>query len=176
MSDSANSWTVRYQAPLSSTISWSLLKFMSIELVMPSNLLILCCPLFLLPSIFPCIRFFSNKSALCIKWQSIRAPASASGLPMNILVWFPLGLTGLISLQFRGLSRSLLQYHNSNASTFQSSAFFVVQLSHQFMTTGKTIALTIWTFVSKVMCLLYNMLSRFVIAFFPSRTSLIARW
>ena len=90
----ATPWTAARQASLSFTVSWSLLRFMSIDSVVPSNHLILCCPLFLLPSIFPCIRFFSNKSALCIKWQSIRAPASASGLPMNILVWFPLRLTG----------------------------------------------------------------------------------
>ena len=119
----ATSLTVAHQAYLSFTISQSLLKLMSIESVMLSNHLILCCPLLLLPSIFPSIRFFSNKSALCIKWQSIIAPDSTSGLPMNILGWFPLGLTGLISLQFRGLSRVF------SSTTIQMHQLFSTQPS-----------------------------------------------
>ena len=99
--------------------------------------------------------------------QSIGASASASVLPMNIQGWFPLGVTGLISLLSKGLSKSLLQYHSSKASVRQDSAFFIVQLSHLFMTTGKTLALTIQTFVGKVMSLLFNILSRCVIAFLP---------
>ena len=98
-------WTVALQASLSFTISWSLLKFMSIESVMSSNHLILCHPLLLLPSVFPSIRVFSNESALCIRWPKDGVSASASALPMNIQGWFPLGLTGLISLLSRGLSR-----------------------------------------------------------------------
>ena len=98
-------WTAAHQASLSFTISWSLLKLMSIESVMPSNHLILCHPLLLLPSIFPSIRVFSNESALTSGGQSIGASASTSVLPMNIQDWFPLGLIGLISLQSKGLSR-----------------------------------------------------------------------
>ena len=113
------------QAPLSFTISWSLLKFISMESVMPSNHLILCWPLLLLPSIFPNIRVFSNELALCIRWLNIGASASASVLPMIIQGWFPLGLTGLISLQSKGLSRVF-----SN-TTVQKHQFFVAQLSSQ---------------------------------------------
>ena len=137
--------------PLSITISQSLLKLMSIESVMPSNHLILCHPLLLLPSIFPSIRVFS--------WffesgdQSIGVSASASVLPMNIQDWFPLGWTGWLSLLSKGL-----QHHSSKASIHRCSAFFTVQLSHPYMTTGKTIALTRRTFVGKVMSLLFNML------------------
>ena len=108
--------------------------------------------------------------------QSIEASASASVLPMNIQGWFPLGLTGLISLLSKGLS-SLLQLHNSEASCLRCSAFFIVQLSHLYMTTGKkSIALTIWTFVSKMMSLLFNTLSRFVVAFLPRSKHLLIPW
>ena len=126
------------------TNSWSLLKFISIKLVMPANSLIHCHPLLLLPSIFPSIRVFSNESALHIRYPKYWSFASASVLPMNIQDLFILGLTGLISLQSRGLSR-VLQYHSSKASILQHSAFFMVQLLHPYMTnmtTEKTIALT----------------------------------
>ena len=139
--------TAACQASLSFSISWSLLKLMSIESEMPSNHLILCRSLLLLSSIFPSIKIFSNESALCIRWPKHWASALASVLLKNIQDWFPLGLTGLISLQSKGL-KGLLQYHNSEASVLWHSAFFIkAQLSHSYMTTGKTIALTRWTFV-----------------------------
>ena len=139
---------------------------------MPSNHLILCRPLLLSPSIFPSIRVFSNESALCIRWPRIGALASASVLPMNIQDWFPLGLTGLVSLLSEGLSR-VFSNHSSKASVLWHSAFFIVQLSHPYMTTGKTIALTKQTFVGKVMSLLFNMLSRLVITFLPRSKHLL---
>ena len=113
---------------------------MSIESVMPSNHLILCCPLLLLPSVFPSIRVFSNEPVFASGDQSIEASVLASVLPMNILDWFPLGLTGLISLLFKEFS-SLLQHQSSKASILQSSAFFIVQLSHPYMTTGIVVEL-----------------------------------
>ena len=139
---------------------------------MPSSHLILCHYLLLLPSIFPSIRVFSNESALRIRWPSIGVSASTSVLSMNIQDWFPLGLTGWISLQFETL-RSLLQHHSSKASILQHSAFFVVQFSHSYMTTGKTIALIRRTFVGKIMSLLFNMLSRLVITFLPRSKHLL---
>ena len=135
---------------------------------MPSKYLILCCPLLLQPSIFPSIRVFSNESAFCIRCQSIGV--STSVLPMNIQDRFPLGWIGCISLQSKGLS-SLLQHHSSKASILQCSSFFIVQLSHPYITTGKTIALFRWTFVGKLMSLLLNTLSRLVIAFLPRSKS-----
>ena len=148
-----------------------LLKLMSLELVTPSNHLILCRPLLLLPSIFPCIRVFSNKSALHIRWPkywsfSISPSNEYSGLISFRIDWFD-----LLAVQ-RNL-KSLLQLHNLKASILLWSAFFMVQLSHPYMTTGKTIALTIWTFVDKVMLLLFNILSRFVIAFVSRSKSLL---
>ena len=125
---------------------------MFIKLVMPSNYLILCHPRLLLPSIFPSIRVFFNESVLHIRWQSIGASASASVLPMNIQDWFPLGLLGWVSLQSMGLLR-LLKHHRSKASILWHSVFFMVQLSHPYMATGKTITLTTWTFVGKVVSL-----------------------
>ena len=154
-----------HQASLSITNYQSLPRPLSIESVMPSNHLILCHLLLLPPSIFPGIRVFSNESVLHINGQSIGVSASASALPLNIQDWLPLGLTGLISLQSKGLSN--LQHHSSKASILQCSSFFIVQLSYPYTTTGKTIALTRWTFVGKVMSLLFNMLSRLVIAFLP---------
>ena len=145
---------------------------MSIELVMPSNHLILCHPLLLLPSIFPRIRVFSKESVLHIRCQSTGVSSSASVLLINIQDWFPLGLTGWISFQSKGLSR-VLQNYSSKASILQRSAFFTVQLSHPYMTTG---ALTRWTFVIKVMSLLFNMLSRLVIAFLPRSKRLLISW
>ena len=147
----ATLWTAARHDSLSITNSQSLLRLMSILSVMPSNHLILCHPL-LPPSIFPSITVFSNEAVLHI---SIGVSASASVLPMNIQDWFPLGLTGLISFLSKGLL-SLLQYHSSKATDFQSSAFFNVWLSHPYVTTEKTIALTRQTFVSKVMSLLFN--------------------
>ena len=130
---------------------------MSIESVMPSNHLILCCPLLLPPSIFPSIRVFSNESVLCIMWPSFIFSISPyneySGLICFRIDWFDL-------LEVQGTLKSLLQHHNLKASILQHSAFFMVQLSHPYMTTGKTIALTRRTFVSKVISLLFNMPSR----------------
>ena len=133
----ATPWTIAHQASLSFSISWSLLKLMSIESVMSSNLLILSYPLLLLPSIFPMSQLFASGG------PSIGALPSASVLSVNIQGWFPLGLTGLSSL----LSRSLLHHHSSKVLMLWFSVFFMVQLSYPYMTTGKTIALTIRTFV-----------------------------
>ena len=140
---------------------------MSIESVMPSNHLILCHPLLLLPSIFPSIRVFSNESTLCIRWPRYWS-FSFNISPSNEhpgLTSFRMDWLGLLAVQ--GTLKSLLQHHSSKASILQRSAFFVVQLSHPCMTTGKTIALTRRTFVGKVMSLLFNILSRLVITFFP---------
>ena len=144
------------------TNSWSLLKLISIELVMPSNHLILCCPLLLLPSIFPSIRVFSSESVLRIRWPqywsfSFRISPSNeySGLISFRMDWLDL-------LAVQGTLESLLQHHSSKASILRCSAFLIVQLSHPFMTTGKIIALTRRTFVGKVMSLFFNVLSRFV--------------
>ena len=162
-------WTAACQASLSITNSQSLLKLMSIELVMPSNHPILCHPLFLLPSIFPSIRVFSNESALCIRWPkywsfsfNISPSNEHSGLISFRMDWLDL-------LVVRGTLKSLPQPNSSKASILQCSAFFTVQLSHPYTTTGKTTALTRRTFVGKVMSLLFNMLSRLVITFLPIR-------
>ena len=158
-------WTTAHQASLSFTISQSLLKLMSIESVMPSNHLILCCLLLLLPSIFPSIRVFSKELALHIMWPkywsfsfNISPSNDHSGLISFRMDWLDL-------LAVQGTRKSLLQHHSSKASILQCSAFFMVQLSHPYMSIGKTIALTRQTFVGKVMSLLFNMLSRLVIAF-----------
>ena len=138
-------------------------KFMFIELVMPSNHLILCHLLVLLPSIFPNIRVFSNESALCIRWPKYWS-FSFNISPTNEypgLIFFRMDWLDLFAVQ--GTRKSLLQHHSSKASILWCSAFFIVQLSHPYMTTGKTIALTRWTFVDKIMFLLFNMLSRLVI-------------
>ena len=162
------------QPSMSFTISQSLLKLMSIESVMPSNHLILCHPLPLLPLIFLSIRTFSNESALCTRWPQYWS-LSFSISPSNEYSEFPLRLTGLISLQSKGL-KSLLQNHSSKASVLWCPAFFMVQLSYLYMTTGKTIVLTIRTFVSKVMSLLLDTLSRFIIAFLPRSKHLLISW
>ena len=140
---------------------------MFIKSVMPSNHLILCHPLLLLPSIFPSIRVFSNESAFCIRWTkywsfsfNISPSNENSGLISFRMDWLDL-------LAVQGTLKSLLQHHSSKALILQRLAFFIVQLSHPYMTTGKTIALTRWTFVGKVMSLLLNMLSRMVITFLP---------
>ena len=170
------SWTAACQASLSITNSQSLLKLKSIELVMPSNHLILCCPLLLLPSIFPSIRVFSNESALCIRWPeywsfnfSITPSNEYSELISVRMDWLDL-------LAVQKTLKSLLQHHSSKALILRCSAFFIVQLSYPYMTTGKTIALTRWTFVGKVMSLLFNMLSRLVITFLPSSKRLLILW
>ena len=143
---------------------------------MPSNHLILCCPLFLPPSIFPSIKVFSNESVLHLRWPKYWS-FSFSISPSNKysgLISFKIAYLDLLAVQ--GTLKSLLQHHSSKASILQRSAFFIVQLSHPYMTTGKTIALTIWIFVGKVMSLLFNMLSRFVIAFLPRSKHLLISW
>ena len=162
------------QASLSFIVSQSLLKLMSFELMMPSNHLILCCPFLLLPSIFPSMRIFSNELALHIGWPkywsfsfSISPSNDYSGLISFRIDWFDL-------LAVQGTFKGLLQHHScSKASILWCSALFIVQLSHLYMTTEKTIALTMCTFVRKVMSLLFNTLSRFVIAFLPKSKNLL---
>ena len=154
------------QASLSITNSQSSLKLMSIESVMPSNHLIFCCLLLLLPSVFPSIRVFSNESTLHIRWPKYWS-FSFSISPSNEhpgLISFRMDWLDLLAVQ--GTLKSLLQHHSSEASILWCSAFFIAQLLHPYMTTGKTIALTRWTFVGKVMSLLFNMLPRWVILSF----------
>ena len=160
-------WTAARQASLPITNSQSLLKLLSIESVMPANHLFLCHPLLLLPSVFPSIRVFSNESTLRMSWPkywsfsfSISPSNEHSGLISFRMDW-------LDHLPVQGTLKSLLQHHSSKALILWCSAFFIGQLSHPYMTTGKTIALTRRTFISKVMSLLFNMLSRLVITFLP---------
>ena len=174
MSDSVTPWTTERQASLSITNFQSLPKLMSIEWVMPSNHLIFCHPLLLLPLIFPRIMVFSDESVLCIRWPkywsfSISPSDEHSGLISFRINWFDL-------LAVQGTLKSLLQHHSSKASILRHSAFFTVPLSHPYMITGKTIALIRWTFISKVMSLLFNMLSRLVIAFLPRSRHLLISW
>ena len=145
-------------------------------MVMPSNHLILCHPLLLLPPIHPSIRVFSNESTLCMRWPkywsfsfSIIPSKEIPGLISFRMAWLDL-------LAVQGTLKSLLQHHSSKASILQCSAFFIVQLSHPYMTTGKTIALTRWTFVGKVISLLFNMLSGLVITFLPRSKRLLISW
>ena len=169
----ATTWTAARQASLSITNSRSLLKPMSIELVMPSSHLILCHPLLVLPSILPSIRVFSNESALCIRWPKYWS-FSFGISPSNEhpgLISFRMDWLELLAVQ--GTLKSLLQHHSSKASILWCSAFFMVQLPHPYMTTGKTIALSIRTFVGKVTSLVFNMLSRLVITFLPRRKRLL---
>ena len=163
-------------ASLSITNSRISLKLTSIESVMPSSHLILCHPLFLLPPIPPSIRVFPSESVLWIRWPkcwnfsfSISPSNEYSGLFSFRIDWFDLPAV-------KGTLKSLLQHHNSKASIFWHSAFFIVQLSYPYMTTGKTIALTRWTFVGKVMFLLFNMLSRLVITFLPRSKHFLISW
>ena len=158
------------------TNSQSSLRLMSIESVMPSNHLILCHPLLLLPPIPPSITVFSNESALRMRWLkywsfsfSIIPSKEIPGLISFRMDW-------LDPLVVQGTLKSLLQHHSSKVSILRHSAFFTVQLSHPYMTTGKTIALTRWTFVGKVMSLLFNMLSRLVITFLPRSKRLLISW
>ena len=172
----ATPWTAARQASLSITNSPSLLKLMSIELVKPSNHLILCRPLLLLSSIFPSIRVFFNESALHIRWPkdwsfsfSISPSNEHPGLISLRMDWLDL-------LAVQAALETLPQHHSSKASVLQCSAFFIVQLSHPYMTTWKTIALTRQTFVDKVVSLLFSMLSRLVITFLPRSKCLLISW
>ena len=169
-------WTAAHGTSLSINNSESLLKLMSIESVMPSNHLILCHSLLLLPSIIPSIRVFSNESVLHIRWPkysgfsfNISPSSEYSGLISFRMDW-------LDRLAVQGTLKSLLQHHSSKASIFRCSAFFILQLSHPYMTTGKTIALTTQTFVGKIMSLLFHMLSRLVITFLPRSKRLLVSW
>ena len=166
-------WTAACQASMSFTISQGFLKFMSIVSVMLSSHLLFCLSFLLLTSIFPSIKVFSNESTLCIMWPkcwsfcfSIRPSFDYSGLIFFRMDWFDL-------LTVQGTLKSLLQHDNWKATFIWCSVIFMVQLSHPYMTTGKTIALIIWTFVGKVLSLLFNMLSRFVIIFLPRSKHLL---
>ena len=172
----ATPWTIARQASLSITNSQSSLRLTSIESVMPSSQLILCRPLLLLPAIPPSIRVFSNESVLHMRWPkywsfsfSISRSNKNTGMISFRMDWWDL-------LAVQGALKSLLQHHSSKASILWRSAFFTVQLSHPYMTTGKTIALTRWAFVGKVMSLLLNMLSRLVITFLPRSKRLLISW
>ena len=176
MSTLCTPWTAAHQASLSITNFWIVLKLMSIESVMSSNHLNLCHPLLLLPSIFSSISVFSSESVLHIRWPkywdfsfSISLSSEYAGLISFTIDWFDL-------FAVQGILKSLLQHHTSKASILQHSAFFIVQLSHPCMTTAKTIALTRQTFVSKVMFLLFNMLSRLAITFLPRSQRLLISW
>ena len=172
----ATPWISAHQASLSITNFWSLLKLRPIESVMPSNHLILCHPLLLLPPIPPSSRVFSNESTLGMRWPkywcfsfSVSPSSEYPGLISFRMDWLDL-------LAVQGALKSILQHHSSKASIFRRSAFFTVQLSHPYMTTGKTIALTRRTFVGKVISLLFNMLSRLVITFLPRSKHLLISW
>ena len=172
----ANPCIAAWQASLSITNSRSILKLMSIESVMPSCHLILCHHLLLLPPVPPSIRVFSNESTLHMRWPkywhfsfNISPSNKHPGLMSFRMNWLDL-------LAVQGTLKSLLQHHSSKASIFQHSAFFTVQLSHPYMTTGKTIVLTRRTFVGKVMSLLFNMLSRLVLTFLPRSKRLFISW
>ena len=170
------SWTAASQASLSITNSQSLLKLMSIESVMPSNHLILCHPLLLLPPIPPSIRVFSNESTLRMRWPKYWS-FSFNISPSNEhpgLISFRLDWLDLLAIQ--GTLKSLLHHHSLKVSILWNSAFFTVQLSHLYIITGKTIALTRQTFVGKIMSLLFNMLSKLVITFIPRSKHLFMPW
>ena len=158
------------------TNSQSLLELMSIESVMPSNHLILCCPLLLLPSIFPSIRVFSNESALQIRWPLYCSFSFSISPSKEYPGHFSFRMDWLDLLADQWTLRSLLQHHSSKASILWHSVFSLVQLSHPYTTTGKTIALTRQTFIDKVMSLLFNMLSRLVITFLPRSKRLLISW
>ena len=172
----ATPWTATHQASPSITYSWNLPKLKPIESVMPSNHLILCCPLLLLPSIFPSIRVLSSELVLHIRWPKYWS-FSFNISPFNEysgLISFRVDWLDLLAVQ--GTLKNLLQHHSSKASILWRSAIFVVQLSHPYITTGKIIALTRWTFVGKVMSLLSNMLFRLVMAFLPRNKHLLLSW
>ena len=167
-------WIAARQASLSITKSQGLLKLMSIESVMPSRYLILCHPLLLLSPIPPSIRVFSNESALLTRWPKYWGFSLSISLSNEYSRLISLRMDWLDLLAVQGTCKSLFQHHSSKASILQRSAFFTVQLSHPYTTTGKTIALTRWSLVGKVLSLLLNMLSRLVIAFLP--TSSVHFW
>ena len=176
VSDSVTPWITSHQASLSITNSQSSPKLMSIESVMPASHLILCCPLFLLPLIPPSIRVFTSESTLHMRWPKYWS-FSFSIIPYKEhpgLISFRMDWLDLLAVQ--GTLKHLLQHHSSIASNLQCSAFFTVQLSHPYMTTGKTIALTRQTFVGKVMSLFFNMLSRLVITFLSRSKRLLISW
>ena len=166
--------TAALQASLSSTIFCSLLQFMSIESVKLSHHLILCRPLLLLPSIFPSISIFSNESALHIRWPKDWSISFSPSNEYSELISFRIDWFDLLEVQ--GILKSLLQHHSLKASVLQHSVFFIVQLAHPYLTTGKTMAMTIWTLVGKVMSLLFNTLSRFAITFLPRSKHLSISW
>ena len=168
-------WTAACQASLSITNSQSSLKLMSIESMMPSSHLIFCRPLLLLLPIPPSIRVFSNESTLCMRWPKYWS-FSLSILPSKEHPGLIFRMDWLDLLAVQGTLKSLLQHHSSKASILWRSAFFIVQFSHPHMTTGKTIGLTRWTFVDKIMSLLFNMLSRLVITFLPRSKHLLISW
>ena len=161
----ATPWTRASQASLSFAVSQSWRSFMSVESLMLCKCLTLCCPLLLLPSIFPSIGVFSNELALCIKWQKYWSLSISTYSEYSGLISFSSGWFDFPAIQ--GTLKSLLQHHSSKTSILWHSAFFMVHLSQLYMTTGKTIALLIWTSVDKMVSLLFNSLSRFVIAFLP---------
>ena len=159
-----------------STVSQSMLKLMSIELVILSNHLILCCPLLHLPSISPNIRDFSNESALHIRWPKYWSSSFSISLSNEYSKLISFKIDGFDLLAFQGTLKSLLQQHSLKAPILWCSAFLIAQLSHRYTTAGKTIALTIQTFVAKVMSFLFNILSRFVIAFLSRSNCLLILW
>ena len=170
------SWIAACQASLSITNSLSSLRLMSIESVMPSSHLTLCRPLLLLPPIPPSIRVFSNKSTVHMGWPKYQSFSFSISPSKEYLGLISFRMDWLDLLAVQGTLKSLLQHHGSKASILQCSAFFTVQLSHTYMTTGKTIALTKRTFVGKVMSLFLNMLSRLVITFLPRSKHLLISW
>ena len=169
-------WIVAHQASLYITSSQSSLRLMSIESVMPSSHLILCRPLFLLPPIPPSIRVFSNESTLCMRWPKYWSFSFSISPSKEIPGMISFRKDWLDLLAVQGTLKTLLQHHSSKPSVLQPSAFFTVQLSHPYTTTGKTVALTRWTFVGKVLSLLLNMLSRLVITFLPRSKHLLISW
>ena len=166
-------WTAAHQASLSITSSQSLLKLMTIELLMPSNHFILCRPFILPPSIFHSIRVFSSESVPCIRWPKYWSFSFNISLSNEHPGLISFRMDCLDFLEVQGTRKSLLQHHSSKASILWCSAFFTVQLSHPYLTNGKTKALTRGTFVDKVMSLLFNMLSRLVITFLPRSKRLL---
>ena len=166
----ATSWTITHQAPMSYIVSSSLPRLLSIESIIPSSYLIHCCPLLLLLLVFPSIRVFSNESALLIRWPKYWSLSISPSNKYSGLISSRIDQFGLLFVQ--GMLKSLQQHHISKVSVLQHSDFFMVQLLHSYITTGKTTALTIWTFAGKVMSLLFNTLSRFLIAFLPKSNCL----
>ena len=176
MSHSVTPWTAACQASLSITNSQSLLKLMSTESVMLSSHLILCHPLLLPPSIFPSIRVFSNESVLRIRWPKYWSFSFSISPSNEYSELISFRMDWLDPLAAQGILKTLLQHHSSKASILRCSAFFLVLLSYPYMTTGKTTPLTRWTFVGKIMSLLFNMLSRLVLTFLPRSKHLLIPW